>query len=126
MTAANACLYVISSSRPPEDTGFVQGYASILIGAVQRLAQFYPLAGECVTVIPMVVKCSLGRAIRHAGATAVNYSVKITCFIWAYRPCSPLLVTRLFFFWAFWDFDLFIESHAFCVSYIRARRTVTR
>ncbi|KAF9793147.1 hypothetical protein BJ322DRAFT_103377 [Thelephora terrestris] len=44
VTAANVCLYVISSSRPPEDTGFVRKYADVLIGAVLRLARFYPLA----------------------------------------------------------------------------------
>ena len=46
VTAANVCLYVISSSRPPENTDFVQKYAGVLIGAVQQLARFYPLAGE--------------------------------------------------------------------------------
>jgi hypothetical protein len=46
VTAANVCLYVISSSRPPENTEFVQKYAGALIGAVLRLACFYPLAGE--------------------------------------------------------------------------------
>lgn len=46
VTAANVCLYVISSSRPPEDTEFVQKYVAILIGAVQHLARFYPIAGE--------------------------------------------------------------------------------
>jgi hypothetical protein len=46
VTAANVCLYVISSSRPPEDTAFVRKYADVLIGAVLRLARFYPLAGE--------------------------------------------------------------------------------
>ena len=46
VTAANVCLYVISSSRPPENTDFVQKYADVLIGAVQQLARFYPLAGE--------------------------------------------------------------------------------
>ena len=45
VTAANVCLYVISSSRPPENTTFVQTYADILIGAVLQLACFYPLAG---------------------------------------------------------------------------------
>jgi len=45
VTAANVCLYVISSSRPPENTEFVQKYAGVLIGAVRRLARFYPLAG---------------------------------------------------------------------------------
>ena len=44
--AANVCLYVISSSRPPEDTEFVRKYADILIGAVLQLARFYPMAGE--------------------------------------------------------------------------------
>ena len=46
VTAANVCLYVVSSSRPPENTEFVQMYADILIGAVLQLARFYPLAGE--------------------------------------------------------------------------------
>lgn len=46
VTAANVCLYVISSSRPPENTEFVQTYADVLIGAVLQLARFYPLAGE--------------------------------------------------------------------------------
>ena len=46
VTAANVCLYVILSSRPPENTDFVQKYAGVLIGAVQQLARFYPLAGE--------------------------------------------------------------------------------
>lgn len=45
VTAANVCLYVISSSRPPENTEFVQTYADILIGAVLQLSRFYPLAG---------------------------------------------------------------------------------
>ena len=45
VTATNVCLYVISSSRPPENTEFVQTYADILIGAVLQLARFYPLAG---------------------------------------------------------------------------------
>jgi len=44
VTAANVCLYVISSSRPPENTAFVQRYAGVLIGAVQQFARFYPLA----------------------------------------------------------------------------------
>lgn len=44
VTAANVCLYVISSSRPPENTEFVQKYADILIGAVLQLARYYPLA----------------------------------------------------------------------------------
>ena len=46
VTAVNVCLYVISSSRPPENTEFVQKYADILIGAVLQLARYYPLAGE--------------------------------------------------------------------------------
>ena len=46
VTAANVCLYVISSSRPPENTAFVQKYVGVLIGAVQQLARFYPLVGE--------------------------------------------------------------------------------
>ena len=46
VTAANVCLYVISSSRPPENTDFVQKYVGVLIVAVQQLARIYPLAGE--------------------------------------------------------------------------------
>lgn len=45
VTAANACLYVISSSRPPENTEFVQKYVDILIGAILQFARYYPLAG---------------------------------------------------------------------------------
>ena len=41
VTAVNVCLHVISSSRPPENTDFVQKYLGVLIGVVQQLARFY-------------------------------------------------------------------------------------